>query len=391
MDDGTSIRPDAVIVRAGPASQIVIGSDIRHLVVASPSVAHLTIVAQDRFGNPVPARGMIVLADGERLPTQPTPTGASIEIAAPASWLGRDHIDIRAVLGELRGMATLPVTGGIPARARLGSSRSVVDGDGQTPVDFVLEIFDERGTPTSASRVTWQTDEDGAVDPLPPPRFGVYAVRFVPRRALRDHLAILTAVVDTGLGARAQVVVEAGAWRTAAARVGVVANLGSAFGQTAFVEATLPLRRFKRLGRLGRLLSAGVALGYVHSEVNSGAAPAYPGGIHLDVNQAPILAVGRIRMPGRLAVELSLSGAAGITFASTEIKANTESQFGAARGTARALVIGGGADATVLLQPGELTIGARYLYADLGRSSDGDRIDGNTLGFICDLGFRLGF
>jgi hypothetical protein len=388
--DGTSMRPDAIVVRAGPASQIVIGSDVKRLVVATPTVAHLTATAQDRFGNVVPTRGMVITADGRPLPARPTPTGATADIAAPTLWQGLDRTMVGAALGKVHASLALPLTGGAPARVRLTPSLSTVNGDGKSQVPLVLEVFDDRDTPTAAGRVTWQADDDGIIDPLAAPRFGAYAVRFIPRPVLRDRSIAVAATVDAGLTASARVVAEAGATRTAAFRVGVAWNLGNGFGQTAFIEATQPLRSITHLGRLGRLLSLGFAVGYVHSEVTTSRATLFPA-VHLEIDQAPILILGRIRLPRQGPVEVALSGAAGLTFASTALGATTDSQFGPAHGTARALVVGLGADTSVQLHPGEMVIGARYLHADLGRNSNGDHIDGNILGFMCDLGFRMGF
>lgn len=387
MDDGTSVRADSIIVHAGPPAAITIASDTARLVVASPAVAHLTFVVSDRFGNGVSAHGISVTADQRPLPIHVDSGGARTEVGAPDAWPGRDHITIAAVLGGARAVRTVPLTGSEPARVALTASATKVDANGRNAVDLLLEVFDDRGTPTSANRVAWQTEDDSSIQSLPSPRFGTYAIRFVPRRALRDRSAVITAAIDSGLAASARIVVEAGATRSAAARVGVASNLGSFFGQTAFVEATVPLRR---LGRYGRLLSAGLVVGYLHSEVTTAAAAVFPS-VHLDVSQAPVMALARVRMPGELPVEISVSGTAGVTFATTQVTPGGNSAFGPTRGTAHAMVVGAGADASVLLQPGELVVGARYLYADLGRNSNGDSIDGNSVGVICDLGFRMGF
>ncbi len=387
MDDGTSVTSDSMAVHAGPAAEIRIDSDIPQLVVASLAVAHLSFVAVDRFGNVVSIAGLVVTVDGKPLPTSVLSGGAGAEVGAPETWPGRDHILIAASLGGVQAQRPLPLTGSEPTRVVLTTSASKVDANGRNAVDLLLEVFDDRGTPTSAHRVAWQTDDDSSMESLPSPRFGTYAVRFVPRRALRDRSAVIAAAIDAGLAASARVMVEAGATRTAAARVGVASNLGSSFGQTAFVEATVPLAR---LGRYGRLLSAGMLVGYLHSEVTTAKAAVFPS-VHVDINQAPIMALARMRIPGEWPVEISVSGVAGLTFAVTQVTPGADFAFGATRGTAHALMLGAGVDASVLLQPGELVMGARYLYADLGRNSNGDTIGGNSAGVICDLGFRMGF
>ena len=388
MDDGTSVRPDAMVVHPGPPASIAITSESPRLVVGGGGVARLNLEANDRFGNRAPThQGLTVTSEGRALPVSVGPAGAQIEVAAPPAWPGRDHLIVQATLGSAQGSFQVPIGGGAPARVALTSSTARVDANGHNAVDLQLEVFDARGIPTSAPAVRWQTGDDGVLESLPAPRFGAYAARFVPRRALRDRRAVLVAGVDPDLSASIRLNVEAGATRSLAVRVGVASNLGSGLGQVAFLEATMPL---PRLGRFGRLLSAGVVVGYVHGELTTAPASWFPA-VHVDVNQAPVMALARIRVPGDLPVELSFSGAAGVSFATTQLAPTTESPFGLTRGTARAFVIGAGADASVLLRPGELVLGARYLHAELGRNSNGDQIDGNSIGVVCDIGFRIGF
>jgi hypothetical protein len=388
MDDGTSARPDAVIIRAGPLVAITMASDVARLVIASQAWAHVTLVAVDRFGNVVSPRGMTATANAQPLPIEITSGGARAKLAAPGAWSGQDHIRIEAHLDEVKSTLNVPLTGGDAARLALTPSTVRIDGNGRNSVDVLLEVFDARGIPTSAHRVAWRTEDDAHVESLPAPRFGTYAIRVLPRRALRDRSAVVAAAVDANLAASTRINIQAAVTRTAAARVGLASNLGSSFGLAAFLEGTLPLTG---LGRLGRLLSAGLSLGYLHSEVTTSPAGAAFPAVHLEISQAPILALARVRLPAELPVEISLSGSAGMTFAATAISPIGESHFGVSRGSAHALVIGAGADASVLLQPGELMVGARYLHSELGHNSNGDQIEGNSLGLVCDLGFRIGF
>jgi len=59
--------------------------------------------------------------------------------------------------------------------------------------------------------------------------------------------------------------------------------------------------------------------------------------------------------------------------------------------TVNAPALGGGGELTYPLRPGWLTIGIRYLRIDLGRTSAGDRIDGNSAGLLADLGYKMTF
>jgi len=53
--------------------------------------------------------------------------------------------------------------------------------------------------------------------------------------------------------------------------------------------------------------------------------------------------------------------------------------------------IGAGAELTYPLKPGWLAIGLRYLWIDLGRTSAGDQIRGNSAGVLADLGYKMTF
>ena len=53
--------------------------------------------------------------------------------------------------------------------------------------------------------------------------------------------------------------------------------------------------------------------------------------------------------------------------------------------------LGAGGELTYPLKPGWLAIGVRYLYIDLGRTSSGDEIDGNSAGLLADLGYKMTF
>ena len=39
--------------------------------------------------------------------------------------------------------------------------------------------------------------------------------------------------------------------------------------------------------------------------------------------------------------------------------------------------------------PGEVIVGAHYMWIDLGRTSQGDDIRGNSVGFVGDVGYRM--
>lgn len=383
-------RPHALTVRPGPPAMLTISSSSRSLVVGSGATTTLTVGARDRFGNRAPALGAAITADGSPLAMETSDTSPhtiNARIAAPARWPGRHRILVAAVLGTLRAEASMELAGAAPARVAFAEHHRLrVLGDGQRSVDLTLEVSDHQGTPTAAPELTWTAD-GGTIQSLGSTRYGTYLARFVPARARRDHTVMVTATFAPGQSVSTRVAVEAVPAPAAIARIGIVSNLGDLFGPAVFVEGLAPL---PRLGRVGRLVSAGVSLGYLHGQIGTARAQVVPG-VHVDVDQVPLQAMARVRLPADLPVEFSLSGSAGVTFAATQIAASEGADRTISRAGARGVVLGTGIDAALLLHPGELVVGARYLRIELGPTSDGDRIRGNTAGLICDLGFKLGF
>jgi hypothetical protein len=390
MQDGTSNERDTIAVHVGSPAAFAFSSSLSQLVVGTPAAARLTVSAQDRFGNTASTSGIALTADGAPLATKQLPSAIEAHLPAPAGWPGRDHVTVKATWGRaLASSMEIPLTGGDPAHAVVTADRLRIVGDGRSVVDVTVDVRDDRSTPTSAPQMTWDISGAGSWEVLPAPRFGAYAIRFTPRRTPRDQTVVISAIVGPTIIASTRLQVEAEPSLSAAARVGVASNLGSAFSEAAFVEATVPLHRIGSLGRLGRLLSAGISVGYVHGDMTTTPASVFSS-LHVDISQAPVLALARLRVPGDLPFEISILATGGVTFASTDISP-LQGPFGISHGTARGIVLGGGADASMILDPGELVVGARYLHADLGRTSSGDQVAGNTLGLICDLGFRMGF
>jgi hypothetical protein len=108
----------------------------------------------------------------------------------------------------------------------------------------------------------------------------------------------------------------------------------------------------------------------------------------VEINQVPCLAIAKYRLPVPLGVNLSAGVGAGISFAQSSFRPRDRS-WPAARSTARALALRAGAEAAFPLAPGELVVGAHYLWVDLGRTSQGDQIQGNSVGFVGDVGYLM--
>ena len=70
------------------------------------------------------------------------------------------------------------------------------------------------------------------------------------------------------------------------------------------------------------------------------------------------------------------------------VRTTTDSTRG---GTSYSPAFGGGADIGLLLKPGRLVFGLRYLWSQIGKTSQGDEITGNSAGLIGDIGYRMTF
>ena len=82
---------------------------------------------------------------------------------------------------------------------------------------------------------------------------------------------------------------------------------------------------------------------------------------------------------------------AGLMLARTQLDTASDRVGFEANGGAYAPAVGGGADVALMLKPGRLVIGLRYLWCHLGRTSQGDEIAGNSAGLIGDIGYRMTF
>jgi len=389
--DGSSERTEAVLLHPGPPAVLVVTSSLSQLIVGSPDVATIEIAARDRWDNDASVAGVQVTLDARPLLVEGDDDAVTARIPAPAVWTGMEKMVIDARLGNAETRRELLITGSEPTTVRVSASRTRLAADGHAAVELVAEVFDRRGTPTSTSRIVWTTTDDGVLVAEPPPRFGAYAARFTPRAALHDRTAVIATTVEPDLHARERIEVETAPARVATARVGLVSNFGGLFGQTAFLEGSIPYPA--RKGFL-RLFSVGLSVGYIHGEVNNNAVvttsptTAQTDTLQTDMNQLPLLGALRMHVPVRWPVDLSAMGLIGVSWMSsstTDLTTGTEVSSGAAAG----FVLGLGGDLALPLRPGEFVIGVRYLSVSVGRLSNGDRLSGNAGGMVADLGFRL--
>ena len=111
----------------------------------------------------------------------------------------------------------------------------------------------------------------------------------------------------------------------------------------------------------------------------------------LETDQVPILAVARARLPLPVRAEILGEATAGLMLAHTRLTGVSSELGFETTGSAYAPVVGLGAEMALTLKPGRLVIGLRYLWCELGRTSQGDVISGNSAGLIGDIGYRMTF
>jgi hypothetical protein len=374
-----------VALRVGAPAQLAISPSTHKLVVASGESAKVAISAHDVFGNPTSAQGVEITVDGR--PGQMA-IGAggigTLMVEAPAKFDGREKITIGAALGAIRASEELHVTGGAPARLKIEVRDSQLVADGHRSTELRVQAVDRNGTPTAVPGLSWDTPE-GRVRHVRMPRDGEYIAEYVPDRIREPQRHVLAVMASQALRADAPLDVTPPPIRVvAAARVGLFYNLGHAVGPAAFVEAMRPLA----LRRLPLLL--GGTVGYL-STVISGSGPEPGTSAQLEIDEVPVLALARTRLPFATRFELSGELGAGIMLARTRLNTLTGEMGFDANGSAYAPAIGGGADVALTLKPGRLVFGLRYLWSSLGRTSQGDEIKGNSAGLIGDIGYRMTF
>jgi hypothetical protein len=217
------------------------------------------------------------------------------------------------------------------------------------------------------------------------PRDGEYIAEYVPDRIREPQRHVLAVMASQALRADAALDVTPPPIRVvAAARVGLFYNFGHATGPAFFLEALRPL------ALLPFQLQLGGTVGYLSTAV-TGSGPEAGTSARLEIDQVPVLALARARLPFATRFELSGDLVAGMMIASTHLNTASGGLGFDADGSAHAPAFGGGAEAALTLKPGRLVFGLRYLWSRLGRTSQGDEIKGNSAGLIGDIGYRMTF
>jgi hypothetical protein len=375
----------AVAMRVGAPAQLALSPSTRKLVVASGETARVAVSAHDAFGNPTNATGVAITVDG--LP-RPVTIGAgglgTLTVDAPARLSDRTRITIEAKLGGIRTTEEIHVTGGPPARITIDVRDSRLVADGHQSTELRVRAVDKNGTPTAVPGLSWDTPE-GRIRHVRMPRDGEYVAEYVPDRIRERQRQVLAVMASQALRADASLEVTPPPIRViAAARVGLFYNLSNAVGPAVFLEALRPVA----VRNLQLLL--GGTIGYMRAEID-GTGPEPTTGARLETDQVPILVLARARVPLPVRFEVKGELGAGMMLARTKLNTASNRKDFEAIGSAYGPAVAVGAELALTLKPGRLVIGLRYLWSELGRTSQGDEIAGNSAGLIADIGYRMTF
>jgi len=371
----------AVPLVAAPPASLTLSPSLRRLVIGGGAQARIVVSAHDRFGNPTSAERAEATVDGTATPVRVMAGGlAMLVVPPPMFYDGKDRIAVEVALDAARARQDVLLTGGSPTSLSLAASDARVIADGTRSTELRVRAFDRNGTPTLVPGLSWDTP-GGHLRAVRTPREGEYIAAFVPDRTHDIHREVV-AVSAGALRAVTSVEVAPPPVRfMASAHFGVFSNFGDLSGPAAFVELLAPFPR--HTGRFAAGLTAGYLRGdETLSSVNKATS-------RLEINQVPILVVARYRFGGTSEPQISAGGGAGVSLANTRFTPDLARSGAVVEASAWSVALQVDAEAAFPLRPGRLVVGARYLWVDLGRTSQGDTINGNTAGLMGDLGYRL--
>jgi hypothetical protein len=109
-NDREVAMPIDIPVVAGPPAHLVLSPDRGRLAIGVESSMRVYLSAEDQFGNGTDAGSAAVLVDGAPVPTRPTEDGRVMAmVPAPASYRGRDYLEIEAALGPTYTAQRIPL------------------------------------------------------------------------------------------------------------------------------------------------------------------------------------------------------------------------------------------------------------------------------------------
>jgi hypothetical protein len=373
----------AVPLVAGRPRSLSLSASQRRLVIGGGAQSRVVVSAHDQFGNPTSADRAQAVVDGEPFPVRVTAGGLGmLVVPPPARYAGKDRMTVEVTLGTVRSRQEILLTGGSPTSLTLAAREGRMIADGLRATELRARAYDRRGTPTLVPGLSWETP-GGRIRGVRMPREGEYVAEFVPDPARDLHSEPVAVMAGPEL--RASTTVDVAPLPThilVGGSVGFFSNLGRMSGPTAFLEVLAPLPK-----SAGRFLG-GLSFGYLRGELSLGAT-AGDVASRIEIDQFPVLALARYRIPVTWVPDLYVGAGAGVSFAGTRLTPDVASPRTTVEASAWAVALEAGAEAAVPLRPGRLIVGARYLWVDLGRTSHGDYVRGNSAGLMGHLGYRM--
>jgi hypothetical protein len=292
-------------------------------------------------------------------------------------------MEVEARLGELRAHTFIRVTPGPAVRLAASVSSPAVVGDGKHSVEVRIDAFDKTGRPAVVPPLTWQA-AGGRVGPQHVRRLGSYRTEFTPNRTQAAHAEVLVVQSDPSLSATTVVEVEPPRARlTVSARLGLFTNFGAMAGAIGIFEA------LRAMPGRADAWSVGLMVAVLHNRLTASAAHDKAlSDTMIEIAQVPVLAVVQYRVPVPLGVDLTVGGGAGFSLARLDLR-SSDRAWPESHSTAHAFAAEARANVAFPVGPGEVVVGAHYLRIDLGRTSQGDDIRGNSVGFVGDGGYRM--
>jgi hypothetical protein len=373
----------AITLLPGAAYKLIMGAPSEPLVIGDGASATVTVAARDRLDNATSCRGATVTIDGAPAALELLPRGDGVvRVVAPARFNGKREIEIAASLGAARASARVRLVAGPAVSLSVTFAASRLVADGSNSVDVRVESRDRHGSPADAGILRWHAP-GGHVAGVRMVAEGTYQAHFTPSRAREPHAETLVVGGDPPLTATTTLAVEPPlVHAVVTARVGLFSNFGSSAGPAASLEVLGGIPGHAAWG-------AGVVVSYLRNDLTTGYAPAVLATARLELDQFPIMAVARYHLPLPLAADVTVGAGAGISLARVEITSPPGNEAATTDANARAVALEGGADVAFPLAPGELIVGLHYLWVEIGRTSHGDQITGNSAGLIGDVGFRM--
>lgn len=369
---------------AGPPQRLLLSSSVDRLIIGESGPATVVLAARDRHDNPASCAGARLTVERQPVTLVAGPSGCGRLIIPAPDRPGPDgSLEVEAMLGTLRARATIHVSPAPAVKLTAGVSASQVVGDGHRSVEVRVDGFDRVGKPALVPNLRWQA-AGGRLGPVRSPRDGTYVSQFTPAATRTPRVEVLVVKGDPLLSATTLVqVTPAKSLLSVSARVGLFTNFGGMAGPVASIEA------LRSLQGSASAWAAGIVVSYLHNDLTTTATGVpMPPQNHVEIDQLPLLAVARYRLPIPLGANISLGGGAGVSLARMVVRWHNDA-WPATPASVRAPAAELHTQVAFPLAPGELVVGAHYLWIDLGRTSQGDTIRGNSVGFVGDIGFRM--